>query len=439
MATQRPKAFIIAGGTFMIKSHNWAYSLLERGLAILDIEDPFPDQTERLAKILAEYPENLLHKRAEVAYVKPDNMAGVVEVGRRWNQQYEIVGSISLTEKFVEPLGLLNACLGLPSPGLQATLVLRDKALQRQFLAEWSPKSRSFEQKQELEEAAKSEEISYPFVLKPTRRMASSGVVFIENATMLENAIGQYTEQESLLLEEFIDGPEYSIETLVQNGKIIFEGITEKGTNSAERRFFVETHHTVPAQRITEQDRSSLKAVSRAIHERVAFQDGVSHGEYKLADGKVYLMEIAARSPGDMIFTVYHLAHGEPIEPQIIKIALGEPARYPPARRVARQVYLHGHEGMLRDVQLEGFGVSPRFFREHYAREKLVPNQAEAPPSLQEVLLEMNRDQEIPATVGESSHRMGYFLIEAADVAGLDALEASVQQAMHVEVTPVEK
>jgi hypothetical protein len=70
-------------------------------------------------------------------------------------------------------------------------------------------------------------------------------------------------------------------------------------------------------------------------------------------------MEAAARTPGDGIMPLYHLATGRPVEPAIIRIALGETAEHPAPQRYARQVYFEHECGLLRDVEVRWPGIEP--------------------------------------------------------------------------------
>ena len=76
-----------------------------------------------------------------------------------------------------------------------------------------------------------NDEINFPIVIKPTDNSGSRGVVLCKNKNDLENIFKesiQYTQKPYLLAEEFIDGKEYSVESLHFNGKSKIVQITEK-------------------------------------------------------------------------------------------------------------------------------------------------------------------------------------------------------------------
>lgn len=96
--------------------------------------------------------------------------------------------------------------------------------------------------------------LQFPVIVKPTGRLGSSGVQRMEDAAELCKAITTYADDEHLLIEEYIQGREFSVESLIQQGTIIFMNVTQKRTNETDGNFFVEMGHTVPAANITENE-----------------------------------------------------------------------------------------------------------------------------------------------------------------------------------------
>ncbi|MDZ5001706.1 ATP-grasp domain-containing protein, partial [Clostridium perfringens] len=101
-----------------------------------------------------------------------------------------------------------------------------------------------------------------------------------------------------VIVEEFIDGKEYSMEFFSDNGKHSFLAITEKFTTGAPN--FIERAHLQPG-RIKEE--TLLKAIEVAINGLNAFEicDGASHVEIKVDRDAIFIIEIGARMGGDFI------------------------------------------------------------------------------------------------------------------------------------------
>jgi hypothetical protein len=222
----------------------------------------------------------------------------------------------------------------------------------------------------------------------------------------------------------------------VQDGKILFESVTHKRTNEESGAYFVELAHTVPAPPSADNDR--LLAANRDIVERLAVENAIVHTELRLAagGGRPVLMELAVRTPGDGLLPLYHLATGRPMEPDILRIALGEPVTPPEPVRHARQVYLQTEHGVLHDVTVR----DPRAPAVVWTANgepwpEIGPGAADEPAALRAVLVLKPRGARIgPLT--ESGDRAVTFLIDAPSPAELDRLEAEVTAAIEVSVTP---
>lgn len=263
---------------------------------------------------------------------------------------HRIRAVVSCGEVFVEPCGIVADLLGLPGPGLRATRVCRNKQLQRSYLREWSPRSAYVAP----EDRSRATELApgYPCVLKPVGRMSSSGVCRADGPRRLEELVAAAPCDEALLVEELVDGAEFSVEALVRGGRVVWENVTGKMTNEAGGVFFTETRHVVPAAGLAERRRRTLLRASREVLAALQFRDGISHAEFRLRGGEQpVLMEIAARVPGDGITVLLDLATGGELEPVLLDLALGREVSYPEPRRRAVHVYLPLEEGVLEDVK----------------------------------------------------------------------------------------
>ncbi|MFD6420496.1 ATP-grasp domain-containing protein [Streptomyces sp. NPDC060198] len=433
---ERPEGFVLAG-SFLVVCRSPAYlaELTGRGLKIL-LVTPAGGREEALAK--AADPDHPASAITEFAFVDGDPgrdnsyLPAVISAARRWREKYRLVGACAVGETQVEPTGLLADALGVPTPGLRATRACRSKYLQRWYLPEFSPGVRIVppEERDRLDASA----LRYPAVLKPTGRHSSSGVETVENPARLTALLAGYPAHETLLIEDRISGQEYSVESLVQGGRAVFAGVTRKDTTDSHTSGFVELSHTVPGDRPA--DEQVLLDANARMLAALDFRDGVAHAEWRIdADGRPVLMEVAARTPGDGLCVLYELATGASLERQIIRIALGVPAHYPAPRRTARQVYLEHTPGVLRDVTVDGFGVTPTWVGERGLWPRVEPGAAGDPPTLRAVLVHHDRGTEL-GELRSSEDRAVSFLIDADGPEALDALEARVRAAVTVHTGP---
>ncbi|WP_258382377.1 ATP-grasp domain-containing protein [Streptomyces sp. NTH33] len=429
-----PDAFVLTGSFLVVcRAPLYLEELARRGLKIL-LVTPSAWRDEALAA--SEDPAHPAALIDEFAFVDGDvardnsYLPGVITAARRWREAYRIVGAYAVGETQVEPTGLLADALGVPTPGLRATRACRSKYLQRWYLPEFSPVSLTVppEERAGLDAAA----VPYPAVVKPASRHSSSGVETVADAGALRVLLDTYPEHETVLVEEKIAGQEYSVESLVQNGHVLFASATRKDTTDSHAHTFVELSHTVPSDRL-DHDAVLLDANARMLA-ALGFQDGMAHAEWRVdVAGRPYLMEVAARTPGDGLCVLYELATGAPLEPEIVRIALGEPASYPAPARVARQVYLEHTPGVLRDVTVDGFDTEPVWVGDGGLWPRIAPGAAGDAPALRAVLVHKDRGARL-TELRNSEDRAVSFFIDAPTIAELDALEERVRAAITLDV-----
>lgn len=437
----RPEAFILAGAfRVLFRNHGYLRELAARGLkALVLTPESSRGQVEAVlveSSVLAGLVEDVAYVSGEMdteSSFTPGTFAAI----ERWRETYRIVGVFAMEEMLVEPAGLLCDVLGLPSPGLRASRVCRSKYLQRSYIQRYRPRSLTIAPG--TRSAVELGGIHYPAVLKPAARHASSGVVACMSADEVMRSLPGYPPHETLLLEQQIEGPEFSVESLVQGGKIIFASVTEKRTNEGGCRSFVELGHTVPAGDAWVGGSHVPGAVleaNRDVLETLDYQDGITHSEWRVTqDGDVYLMEIASRTPGDGITHLYALACGEPLEPQVIRIALGERAELAAPRRYARQVYLDHAPGVLRDVVVDWPGVEPSWVGPTQMWPTFAPGAPGEPATLRGVLVLGERGTELNE-LRSSDDRVVTFFLDADTPTELDELESVVRSMVHIVADP---
>ncbi|MFF1560490.1 acetyl-CoA carboxylase biotin carboxylase subunit family protein [Streptomyces sp. NPDC058279] len=431
-----PEAFVLTGA-FRVVCRNPRYleELAARGLKILLITSESHRDAAETARKDPDHPASLID---EIAYVdgsldqEGSYTPGFVARARGWRDRYTVRGAYAVGETLVEQTGLLCDALGLPGPGLRATRVCRSKYLQRWYLAEFGPACLVVPPggREDAELGA----LDYPVVVKPATRHSSSGVVAVGDAQALRELLMSYPAHETVLIERKVTGQEFSVESLVQHGRPVFTSVTRKETTESGAQTFVELAHSVPNAR-TETDAALLDA-NRRMLDALGFRDGIAHAEWRTGDdGRPYLMEVAARTPGDGLVALYHLATGQPLEPEIIRIALGEPASYPAPTRFARQVYLEHGTGALADVTLDWPGVRPLWVGESGMWPELAPGAPDDPATLRALFVLKEAGAPL-GPLASSDDRAVTFLIDAPTPQGLDELERRVRGAVTVTTDP---
>ncbi|WP_030200939.1 acetyl-CoA carboxylase biotin carboxylase subunit family protein [Streptomyces sp. NRRL S-87] len=438
IAAPAPEAFVLTGAFWVVcRNTRYLEELSARGLKILLITPEAYREAATAARKDPAHPAALID---DIAYVdgsldqEGSFTPSFIARARAWRGRYTLVGAYAVGETLVEQTGLLCDALGLPGPGLRATRVCRSKYLQRWYLDEFSPASLVLAPG--TREDADLAALRYPVVVKPATRHSSSGVIAVDGPDALRALLREYPDHETILVEQKVSGQEYSVESLVQQGEVVFTSVTRKETTESGDRTFVELAHSVPSA--DPAGHAELLAANLRMLAALGFRDGIAHAEWRTGDdGRPYLMEVAARTPGDGLLALYHLATGQPMEPEIVRIALGEPAAYPAPARYARQVYLEHEEGALGTVALDWPGVAPQWVGGDGGMwPETVPGAADDPGALRALLVLKEAGARL-TPLASSDDRAVTFLIDAPTPAELDELERRVRAAVTVTVDPV--
>ena len=146
-----------------------------------------------------------------------------------------------------------------------------------------------------------------PWIVKPRDAMGSIGVSLVRDAAGLPGAVALLPDAAPFLVEEFVDGPEFSVEGVFLNGEPRVLAITAK--EKAPPPFFVETGHVLPAE-LPERERREIEDRVRAALSVLELRTGAFHVELWLTADGIVLGEVHGRFGGDWIHTM--LQHAIP-------------------------------------------------------------------------------------------------------------------------------
>ncbi|MEU0407739.1 ATP-grasp domain-containing protein [Streptomyces griseorubiginosus] len=345
---RRPAVIVITDLVVLAKHLRLLDAVDRRGLTPLFVLGP-----ETPADELARHRDNPEHPLFRLAdedfrHLADTSLETLLRAVTPWLRDRPVRAVLNVGEVFVTAAGALAQTLGLPGPGTHTARVCRNKLLQRLAAPALAPRW-------SLVDPARPDTATdfpaYPAVLKPASRMSSSGVRAVAGADEVRPLLPDYGPGELVLLEERVTGPEFSVETLLRDGDIVWAGITAKDTNEDGTSFFTETGHTSPAPHLTPAQEKLLLDANADFLRAVRFGTGMSHAEFRLTgENRVVLMEAAARPPGDAITRLWRLATGMDLDAALLDLALGTEPATAPARRRARQVYLDHPRGRLTDV-----------------------------------------------------------------------------------------
>lgn len=168
--------------------------------------------------------------------------------------------------------------------------------------------------------------LTYPLIVKPTDRSGSRGVTKIEGPDGLEAAIHKALEdsfEKKVMIEEFVEGKEYSVECISYEGIHVFLALTEKRTTGAPN--FIEKGHLQPAE-VTPALRNQIITIVKKALDTLQIRFGASHSEIIIQkNGVIRIVEIGGRMGGDCIGShLVPLSTGYDFVGMVIDIACGK-------------------------------------------------------------------------------------------------------------------
>lgn len=241
-------------------------------------------------------------------------------------REIEICGICSIASDLAMiTVNYVANALNLVCNDLDATMKSTNKHLMRQAFeknGDPSPKSILVDDKTNLNTL----DLRYPIIVKPTDRSGSRGIYKLDDPENLAQAVADAMEQgfeKKALIEEFVEGKEYSVEYISFQGRHCFLAVTQKYTTGAPH--FIETGHLEPAP-LTAEILAEIQNIVPHALDSLGLQNGASHTELKIAsDGAIRLIEIGGRMGGDCIGSDLVLySTGYDFVRMVIQVACGQ-------------------------------------------------------------------------------------------------------------------
>ena len=310
MPIKHPKhLLIIGGGVFQVPAIKTAKSM---GLKVV-VTDYNP---EAEGMLLADYPIE----------VSTRNINLTVNIAKQFHRSCPLDGVMTVGTDASQTVAAVADALNLPGIPFEVAERATDKIKMRQVLKEKGVPVPDFRPIWTLEECQQAiQDMPLPLVIKPCDNMGARGVRKIERLDDLISAFREAKEASisgKLILEEFMEGPELSLDALVFEGSIHITGVADRIIERAP--YFVEIGHTLPSA-LPEKQQSRAVAVFKQAIFALGIDIGAAKGDIKITPEGPKIVEIAARlSGGWMSAYTYPLSTGVNLYKAAIQIALGE-------------------------------------------------------------------------------------------------------------------
>lgn len=278
--------------------------------------------------IVTDYnPDAIGMKDADIPIVMSTrDIQGSVRIAKRQNEITPISGVLTVgTDASMTVAAVANA-LDLPGIKFEDAEAATNKLKMRMRFKEHNIPSPAFLPVWTLSDAKKGCKIlGFPVVMKPSDNMGARGVMRIDNANQVADAF-KFAKSASpsgeLIVEQFMDGPELSIDAIIFNEEITITGVADRIIEYPPN--FVETGHTMPSHLKIEMLEDACDVMRRGI-KALGLTTGAAKGDIKVTKSGAMIGEIAARlSGGFMSAYTYPLSSGVDLMKAMIEVSLGQ-------------------------------------------------------------------------------------------------------------------
>ncbi|MGW3951156.1 ATP-grasp domain-containing protein [Streptomyces sp. NPDC004752] len=241
-------------------------------------------------------------------------------------------GVLTSCDYYLATVAQIAGRLGLPGSSPEAVQNACRKDATRRILADAGVPGPRFARHGEWADIARAaREIGYPLVVKPVDLCAGMYVRRVDDEEQLASAVraladfpvnarGQRREP-AVLLEELMDGPEVSVETVSHAGAVHVVGVTDKSVGGAPA--FIETGHMFPAA-LSAADTEAAEQTALAALKALGLTDGVvAHTEIKLSSAGPRVVEVNPRPAGNRITELVRHVTGIDLAAAFVEVSLG--------------------------------------------------------------------------------------------------------------------
>lgn len=279
---------IIGGGILQVPAVDVAHSMgLKVVVADKSLDAPAMEKADVKAELSTKDIDGAIAYAKEFA--KIHNLAGV------YTQGCDVEVTVAEVAK----------ALGLPGIDVESAYCCNNKIKMRERLGKYNIPGPKFEFADNFEEAKeKAKKIGYPLVVKSTDNSASRGVRIIDDESQLEDACNESQKycfyDRRILLEEFLVGEEFSVDTVVYDNILYPGGISDREFGKVfdySKEFAVQTGSITPS-RLSEEIQAKMYDLMANAAKAMGIDKGAFKGDLILCDGEPKVIEITARLSG---------------------------------------------------------------------------------------------------------------------------------------------
>ena len=270
-------------------------------------------------------------------------------------EEVNIDGIMTLaTDMPMRAVAAVGERLGLNTINHETAIRATDKARMRERLSSFNipiPFFSSVRTYEEFERIVNS--FQGDLIIKPADSSGSRGVYLLQDRSELEKTYEyskNFSKTGEIVVEEYMKGPEVSVETITINGITHVIAITDKLISGPP--YFVEMGHSIQSS-LPANVKDNIEEVTKAAISAIGIDNSPAHTEIIITSQGAKIVELGARLGGDNITTsLVPLATGVDMVRTCIDLAIGnEPDISQKFNRGSTIRYFNSNEGILSGIE----------------------------------------------------------------------------------------
>lgn len=185
--------------------------------------------------------------------------------------------------------------------------------------------------KNEKQAVKAAKKVGFPCVMKPADNSASRGLKVLHNESEVEEtfkkALKKCFHRREIIIEKFLKGPEYSVDTIIYKGRMYPAGISDRRFRPIEK-YSVQIGSLTPSL-LSEEIQSKMYKLMDNAAKALCVNNGAFKGDLVLVNGRPKIIEVTARTSGgfdsqyrkpysfgiDLLKATMDIATGKPLDP----------------------------------------------------------------------------------------------------------------------------
>jgi biotin carboxylase len=283
---------IFLSPAYPLEMQDYVRGLAEVGANVIGVgEGPASMLPSKIKRYCSEY----------IQVSKLFDETSLIEQVCRWSKGKSIDRVESLWEPLTLPAAKIRKQLGIPGMSPQTVLGFRDKSIMKDRIkAAGLRVPHAFRCRTEKQICASVEKLGFPVIIKPIAGAGSADTYRVDDSASLERTIKMIGHVKEVSVEEFIDGREFTYDTVCVNGLPKYENVAEY----LPRPLIARSNEWISPIIITLKDLNSNHiqqgiSLGRGVLKALNMGDGFTHMEWYLTPkGEVVFGEIGCRPGG---------------------------------------------------------------------------------------------------------------------------------------------